>query len=139
LAGQHEFVTTDSEVQVQIAIELAKRLEKYFKNQEESKPILIQPRFKGCGLLDSCYGDILVSPTLYESKMVERNLRSVDLRQLLIYCALNYRSKQYQISDVAVINARRGMLYHFELDYLAKRVSGRTAPELLHHIADFLT
>lgn len=138
LAGHHAALIRDMELQLKIAIELAKRLEKYFNKHEEGRAIIVQPRFKGCGLLDSCYGDILVSPTLYESKMVDRNLRGVDLRQLLTYCALNYRSKQYLIENIAVINARRGIVYEFELEYLSRRVSGKTAPELLRQIADFL-
>jgi len=120
------------------AVELAKRLEDFFAARPDERPITIQPRFKGCGVLDSCYGDILAARKLYESKMVARNMRSADLRQLLIYCVLNYCSQQYKIENFAVLNVRRAIVYEFSVDYLARRVSGRTAPELFHQIADFL-
>jgi hypothetical protein len=120
------------------AVELARRLEKFFASRAEERPITIQPRFKGCGILDSCYGDILASTTLYESKMVDRNMRSADLRQLLIYCSLNYRSLQYAIERVTVLNVRRAIVYEFSIEYLAQRASGKTAPELFHEITNFL-
>lgn len=119
-------------------VELAKRLEDYFTCRRSERPIVVQPRFKGCGILDSCYGDLLTSECLYELKMVDRNLRSLDLRQVLIYCALNYRSRQYTFDKVAILNPRRGIEFRFTVEDLAGRVSGKTASELFHVITDFL-
>lgn len=131
---KRHFISTPTDA----AIELAKRVEDFFASRQDERPIVIQPRFKGCGVLDSCYGDILAGTKLYESKMVDRNMRSADLRQVLIYCALNYRSQQYHIESVAILNARRAIVYEFSVDYLARRASGKTAPELFHHMTDFL-
>ena len=88
---------------IEEAIELAKRLEDCFANLP-GEAVIIQPRFRGCGVLDSCYGDLLASQCLYEVKMVDRNLRGMDLRQVLVYCALNYRSQQYIINSVSILN-----------------------------------
>jgi hypothetical protein len=131
---KRRFVSTPTDQ----GVELARRLEEFFASRSEERPITIQPRFKGCGILDSCYGDILASTTLYESKMVDRNMRGADLRQLLIYCSLNYRSRQYAIECVAVLNVRRAIVYEFPIEYLARRASGKTAPELFHQITNFL-
>ncbi len=120
------------------SIALAVRMEDYFAGRPAERPLVIQPRFKGCGILDSCYGDILAGSCLYESKMVDRNLRSADLRQLLIYCALNYGSRQYVIDRVAVLNVRRATVYDFTVEALARRAARKSAPELFHHITDFL-
>ena len=119
-------------------VELAVRLESFFASRTSADSIVIQPPFKGCGLLESCFGDIFAAKCLYESKMVDRNLRSVDLRQLLSYCALNYRSSQYSIERVAVVNARRAITYEFTLEELARRTAAKGAGELLHLIAEFL-
>jgi len=121
------------------SIALAVRIEDFFASRPSERPLVIQPRLKGCGILDSCYGDIMAGSCLYESKMVDRNLRSADLRQLLIYCALNYRSQQYEINRVAVLNVRRAIVYDFTVDELARKASRKSAPELFHQIADFLS
>ena len=121
------------------SIALAVRMEDFFASRPKQRPLVIQPQFKGCGILDSCYGDILAGPCLYESKMVDRNLRSSDLRQLLIYCALNYKSHQYGIEHVAILNVRRATVYEFSMDSLARRVARTSAPEIFHHIIDFLS
>lgn len=119
-------------------IDLASRLETYFEDYPLDS-ILIQPRFKGCGILDSCYGDILARKSLCELKMVDRNLRSADIRQVLTYCALNYRSSQYEIESVTILNPRRGLEFSFLVEDLAERASGKNASELFHQITTFLS
>jgi hypothetical protein len=119
-------------------VELAKRLDEYFAFHKRQKSLIVQPRFKGCGILRSCYGDILASPTLYELKMVDRNLRGIDLRQVLIYAALNHESEQYNITNISVLNPRRGLEYTFALEELADRAARQTSSELCHKINNFL-
>jgi hypothetical protein len=119
------------------AFEIATRLEDFFEAEGEDE-LKIQPRFKGCGILDSCYGDLLMGETLYEVKCVERNLRSIDIRQVLTYCALNYQSRQYEITEVCIVNPRRGISFRFGVESLAQQASGKNAAELLHQIGDFL-
>ncbi len=128
----------DLKTPIDEAVELAKRIEDYFGRRPTGHPIVVQPQFKGCGILNSCYGDLFAMDCLYELKMVERNLRSADLRQVLIYCALNYRSQQYVIDNVTVLNPRRGIEFRFSVEELAKRASGKTSSELFHQITDFL-
>lgn len=120
------------------AIEIAVRLEDFFEGEGTGK-LLIQPRFKGCGILDSCYGDLLMNATLYEVKCVERNLRSIDIRQVLTYAALNYQSRQYLIEEVCIVNPRRGIVFRFDVESLAQEVSRKNSAELFHEIGDFLT
>lgn len=119
------------------AIEIAVRLEDFFEN-EGGGELLIQPRFKGCGILDSCYGDLFMNATLYEVKCVERNLRSIDIRQVLTYAALNYQSRQYLIDEVCIVNPRRGISFRFNVEALAQKSSGKNSAELFHEIGDFL-
>lgn len=130
--------THNSQPRTVESIDLATRLEKYFEGYSP-KSIMIQPRFKGCGILDSCYGDILAKKSLCEVKMVDRNLRSADVRQVLAYCALNYRSSQYEIESVTILNPRRGLDFSFAVEELAERASGKNASELFHHITAFLS
>jgi hypothetical protein len=116
---------------------IAVRLEDFFEN-EEAGELVIQPRFKGCGILDSCYGDLFMGNTLYEVKCVERNLRSIDIRQVLAYCALNYQSRQFDIDHVCIVNPRRGISFRFGVESLAQKASGKNSAELFHQVGDFL-
>lgn len=119
------------------ATELAIRLENYFA-AKEFNTLAIQPRFKGSGILNSCYGDLLCDDCLYEVKMVDRNLRGVDLRQVLTYCALNPQSQGTVINTVAVINPRRGLVFQFNVEELAQLACRKAAAELFHDIIEFL-
>lgn len=119
------------------ATELAIRLENYF-DAKTFETLVVQPRFKGSGILNSCYGDLLCDDCLYEVKMVDRNLRGVDLRQVLTYCALNSQSQQAVINSVAILNPRRGITFQFNLDELAHYACRKTAAELFHEIIGFL-
>ena len=116
---------------------IAVRLEDFFEN-EKAGELVIQPRFKGCGILDSCYGDLFMGSTLYEVKCVERNLRSIDIRQVLAYCALNYQSRQFDIDHVCIVNPRRGISFRFGVESLTQKASGKNSAELFHQIGDFL-
>ena len=119
------------------SMELAVRLEDFFEGEGPDDTV-IQPRFKGCGILDSCYGDLFMGRTLYEVKCVERNLRGIDIRQVLTYCALNYQSQQFEIEEVCIVNPRRGISFTFDIEALAQKVSGKNSAELFHQIGDFL-
>ena len=121
------------------AIALATRIETFFARDIESGQIIIQPPFKGCGILNSCFGDVLASRSLCELKTVDRNLRSTDIRQVLIYCALNYKSRQYDIGTVTILNPRRAVRFTFKVEALVARVSRRTSTEVFHQITDFLS
>ena len=116
---------------------IATRLEDFFED-EGAGEIEIQPRFKGCGVLDSCYGDLLKGNTLYEVKCVERNLRSIDIRQVLAYCSLNYQSQQFDITEVCIVNPRRGISFRFNVESLVQQTSRKNSSEFFHQIGDFL-
>lgn len=116
---------------------IAVRLQDFFET-EGAGALVIQPHFKGCGILDSCYGDLFLDGTLYEVKCVERNLRSIDIRQVLTYCALNYQSRQFEIDEVCILNPRRGISFRFGVESLAQKASGKNSSELFHQIGDFL-
>jgi hypothetical protein len=89
------------------------------------------PVFRGCGVVDKCIGDVLVSSTLFEIKAGDRLFRSIDVRQLIIYATLNYVSKQYEITRVGIFNPRVGIRIDLGLDELCFEISGKRSIELL--------
>lgn len=127
------------EYEINESVELAKRLDKYFSTHENLQEIIINPRFKGCGFIDFCYGDIVANNTLYEIKMVDRNFRSIDCRQLLTYCALNYMSNDYTIKNIGIYNPRRGKYFKISLDRFTLMISGKPSSVLLGEIIEFIS
>jgi hypothetical protein len=67
---------------------IAERLQTFFSRESKGQ-FQVQPKFPGCGIIDTCFGDVCFGDTLYEVKAGDRTFRSTDLRQLLIYAALS--------------------------------------------------
>jgi len=61
-------------------------------NRYKGKSVEFYPQFSGCGLMESCQGDLFYNNTLVEIKAGERGLLSSDIKQIIIYCALNWLS-----------------------------------------------
>jgi hypothetical protein len=115
---------------------IGKRLSLFLTKQQVRKPVLC-PKFNGCGLLDECAGDVYSHPTLYEIKAGDRSFRSVDVRQALCYCALNFASKQYAINDLCLVNPRRGTYFQERIEILCRDLSGSSSTELFYEILRF--
>lgn len=120
-------------------IEIARRLRHFFREFHSGKTIALSPGFPGCGFVDNCVGDVLVEQTLYEVKAGERTFRLVDIRQILVYLALNQSSRCYEINRVGFLNPRMGVFYSLDVDELVIRVAGRPSVELLSDIIYFMS
>jgi hypothetical protein len=118
---------------------LAKRMETFFFEKELAIQLIFDPQFSGCGVIDDCYGDLIAGNTLYEVKTGDRPYRSVDLRQVLVYAALNYASGMYPISHIALLNPRLGTYLRFELDTLSDQLAGKASAELFGDIVHFVS
>jgi hypothetical protein len=131
-------VPIPGEADAQEAIALARRTSTFF--QEASKaPLALQPYFPGCGWLSECYGDVLSSNVLYEIKSGARAFRMLDVKQLLVYCALNFSAKSYDILDVCLVNPREGVYFSESLDAICELLSGRSAVEVLGDIVEYVS
>jgi hypothetical protein len=120
------------------AIQLARRTKQFFRtNGIDSLEVF--PEFLGCGWLSSCAGDVYAQGTLYEIKAGDRAFRSIDLRQLLTYCALNFAAKKYDIADVCLLNPREGTFAQFDLNALCGALAGRSAVEVLGDIVEYVS
>ena len=72
------------------AVLLGRQLVTFIKERMTVRPVIVDPRFRGCGLLEEAEGDVLAGRTLLEIESVERTFRSGDFRQVIVYGALNY-------------------------------------------------
>ncbi|MCP1640839.1 hypothetical protein J2T41_000433 [Pseudomonas citronellolis] len=117
---------------------IADRIAYYFRINEPGEGIEISPKFKGCGILNTCYGDILCNETLYEIKAGERDFRSTDIRQLLTYTALSHTQKDTKIRNIGLINPRLGTFSKISIRDAVEIASGRSIQETFNELISFL-
>jgi hypothetical protein len=127
-----------SREEIEEATILAHRLARFFLTYENKELIVPWPYFAGCGILESCQGDILTGSTLYEVKSGEGGFRLTDLRQVLAYCALNHARPLHTISSVGFINPRVGIFYISNVDTLVRSAAGISADSFFFDTANFL-
>lgn len=123
---------------VQDALELAQRLEAFFASAAAGA-VRVEPVFDGCGWVESCAGDVIADRTLFEVKAGDRRFLGADIRQVLCYAALNFASKQNDISSVCLVNPRTGQFFDETLDGLCRELSGRPAVHVLAEIVDYVS
>jgi len=113
---------------------IAERLQLFFSRESKGQSFQVQPKFPGCGIVDTCFGDVRFGDTLYEVKAGDRSFRSMDLRQLLVYAALSKSARMAPLRHVGLLNPRTGMSFSSGLDELCFEVSGTRSEELLAEI-----
>lgn len=117
---------------------LADRLFSYFSSITWDR-LLSKPLFPGCGWLDDAEGDVLADATLYEVKAGERHFRSIDVRQTLAYCALNFSAKRYEIENICLLNPRSGVYFQDSIEGMCQKMAGSTAGDVLSEIVNYVT
>lgn len=115
---------------------IAERLDAYFAQRDE---LIFRPRFRGCGALAACEGDILSRETLYEIKSGDRDFRAEDVRQLLIYMALAAEARDHKISRISLLNPRRAVVFVTSVEDLCLRAAGDTSVHVHERIIAHLS
>lgn len=116
------------------AKEQLRRLKIFFAIESKGAIPEMMPSFAGCGIVDSCNGDIYFSNRLFEIKAGDRKFRSIDLRQVLTYAALNYAKPKRKIEGIGLFNPRVGISFSMSIDELCLEVSGHPASHTLSEI-----
>lgn len=94
------------------------------------------PLVSGAGALSKCEADLAVGPRLVEVKTVSRRFRSLDLRQLLVYLALDWAGGEPRWTRGCLVNPRSASWADFDVDWLARRLAGRAAVDVLADLID---
>ncbi|SFO48497.1 hypothetical protein SAMN05216330_103223 [Bradyrhizobium sp. Ghvi] len=115
--------------------EQRRRLLWMFLLNKPAGSLLTEPIFPGCGMIDSCKGDLIASDALYEVKAGDRLFRSIDVRQLIVYGALNFIAKRFKIERLGLFNPRVGIGATMSADDLCFEISGKQSSELFSEIA----
>ncbi|EPN9529475.1 hypothetical protein ACT5AM_004217 [Cronobacter malonaticus] len=102
--------------------------------------IEVSPQFDGCGAINNSYGDIYYPSVLVEIKSGDRNFSVYDLRQVLIYCTLNFYSKNRRnIKNFELFNPRMGITYSDSIINLCKELAFIQPEELFFEIMNSIT
>jgi hypothetical protein len=123
-----------SPIEIQDVKEQVQRLRLRLGVPEKAGAIVCNPRFPGCGMVDECEGDLLVSDALFEIKAGDRLFRAIDLRQVLTYLALNHAGGAFALRAVGLVNPRVGISFEMSRDEFCFEVSGRHSTQLLDAI-----
>ncbi len=103
------------------------------------KKLIFEPQFGGCGIIANCQGDLLYENVLCEIKAGERNIQSSDIKQLLVYCALNWLSdEKIEIEKIEIFNPRQGIYWNSTLINLMENISTLPMEDFFEEIGHFL-
>lgn len=114
---------------------LAKNLHQ-FLCVELSGSISFRPQFLGCGVIDESEGDVVVGDMLVEVKSGDRNFLSVDLRQIITYCALEKAATGKIYNQICLVNPRIGRYWVGSLSDVAE---GCGSPNVLQMLDDVIS
>ena len=121
------------------ARELADVYHIFIANFSAEQTIQFSPEIKGAGFMSLCRGDISIDGKLYEVKTVNRNFAGKDIRQLILYLALQAATGERRWHTGGVFNPRRAVTASFSVDSLIRNISGgRGTVEVFQEIIDFL-
>lgn len=117
---------------IEEAKEIATRLLRYFGKTPAS--VSISPNFNGCGIVSNCRGDVVADDTIWEIKSGNRNFRSIDFRQLLVYSALDYANNGRRLKRIGLLNPRTGLTFETSMDVFSYEISGLHASEVFERV-----
>jgi len=122
------------------AMRLASNYRGFLSLPKHEGNIEFSPKISGAGFLGLCNADLSIGQTLYEIKTVNRNIAGKDIRQLILYLALQASTGDRKWINAGLFNPRRAIYYHFSVDHLMYRTSGgRSATEVFQDVVDFLS
>ena len=109
-----------------------------FLSGHSKSAIEFRPYIRGAGFVNSCTGDLSVSTALFEIKTVNRNIAGKDIRQLLVYLALQSASGTRRWSEAGFFNPRRALVYQFSVDSVIPLLSGgRLTSEVFDQMVEY--
>ena len=94
------------------------------------------PTISGTRSIPTCEADLCIGDLLVEVKTVSRRFSTQDLRQVLIYLALDWANGAQRWERACLVNPRRAIYAMFSVDWLVKQTSGRSCAEVFGEFLD---
>lgn len=123
--------------EISIIIQMVNAMENRFRKYPN---LIIAPQFKGCGLLFEATGDLYYHETLVELKAGVRNFSILDIRQLIIYGALNSLATEgYNIKKYHIYNPRLGLEWIENVHEVSRNLAGCSIGEIYSEVINFIS
>ena len=117
-----------SEAEQSEGVAMARIYERFIRLWPADAAVEFSPAIAGANIMPSCRADLSIGAALYEIKTVSRNFQSRDIRQLLIYLALQAAAGDRRWLYGGLFNPREGVFCRFSVDWLVERLSGGRPP-----------
>lgn len=105
----------------------------------ESENVVFRPLIRGAGYLGLMEADISIGDRLVEVKAVRGNISGRDIRQILVYLAMDWMSGSRRWTQASFFNPRRAIHYPFRVEPLVRRLSGgRPSGDVYSEILNFV-
>lgn len=119
---------------------LAFNYERFFEIRCKKQKVEYEPIISGAGFISECKADISVGNTLFEVKTVDRNIAGKDIRQLVVYLALQGITGDRRWNFAGFFNPRRAVYHEFSVDDVITQMSGGKASlEVFQDFIDFIS
>ena len=120
-------------------LSLCDRLLDFFIRYFEETSYVANPPFPGCGIIGTCYADLMAENTIFEIKTTNENFVAPDFRQVIVYLALNHLSNMYELGKVILVNPLRGVYFDIDAEDMIVSISGDNPLLLYYEIERFVT
>jgi hypothetical protein len=126
--------------EIEEGLAIALNYERFFDLYGKNKRIDFSPIIPGAGFISECKADLSVGGTLFEVKTVDRNIAGKDIRQLIVYLALQGITGNRKWTYAGFFNPRRAVYHEFRVDDIVSQMSGGKASlEVFQELIDFVS
>ena len=124
----------------QEALALGRNYELFFRQRSfDTENIELSVQIPGAGFLSPCQADLSIGSRVFEIKTVDRNIAGKDIRQLIVYLALQAGTGERRWNRAGFFNPRRAVYQEFDVDQVISRMSGgRSSAEVFRDLIDFV-
>lgn len=117
---------------------LALNYQNFLEGRGKGRSIEFSPIVPGAGFLSQCKADLSIGDTLFEVKTVNRNLAGKDVKQLIVYLALQSATGNRRWSKAGFLNPRKAVYHEFFVDDIVYRMSGKSAIEVFQDLISYV-
>ena len=120
--------------------EIAKRIyRRYVVKVEKGGRFFPEPLFRGCGIIDSARGDLILNDVLVEIKAGKRSFSINDIKQLLVYAALHSPGSHYgALNRFELYNPREGLTFCDSFTNLCHELACASPHEIYSEIRRYI-
>lgn len=123
-----------SKVALDEAMDIAKNIEAF--SMALPGKVHFFPDISGAGAVARCQADLSIGDQLVEVKSVSRRFAAKDLKQVLVYLALDARAGSRRWKQACIVNPRLATWCRFDVEQLVRFISGEPSAVAFANLLD---